>query len=270
MESEKIKLVIAEDNEEFSSILSEYLSNEKDFQIVGLARDGLEAMKYVTTYEPDILVLDIIMPHLDGIGVLERINSMNNTKIPKVIVLSAIGQDKIIQRAISLGAEYYVVKPFNLDVLSNRIRQLLPLDSSVGERTTTSSMINENYKSFSNLNNLEVEVTKIMHEMGVPVHIKGYTYIRDAIQMVVNNVELLGAVTKELYPSVAEKYNTTPSRVERAIRHAIGVASSSGQIDSMNNLFGFTINKDKGKPTNSEFIAMISDKLRLQKKAINS
>ena len=270
MLNEKIKLLIADDNKEFSRILSEYLGNENDFQIVSIASDGLEAMKYVTTYEPDVLILDIIMPHLDGIGVLERLNSMCDTKIPKVIILSAVGQDKITQRAIDLGAEYYVVKPFDLAVLANRIRELFPSDSSLSERRAPLLGFNENHKSMVNSYNLEVEVTNIMHEMGVPAHIKGYTFIRDAIQMVINDVDLLGAVTKELYPSIAIKHNTTASRVERAIRHAIGVASSRGQIDSMNNLFGNTINKNKIKPTNSEFIAMISDKLRIQNKASNS
>lgn len=265
MENEKIKLVIADDNTEFSNILNEYLDSQNDFQVVGVACDGLEALKYVMLYEPDVLVLDIIMPNLDGIGVMEAINSMTNTYIPKIIVLSAVGQDKITQRVINLGAEYYVVKPFNLEVLGNRIRQLFSSDLSMRETRISSSIKHENYKATTTSNNLEVEVTNIMHEVGIPVHIKGYIYIREAIQMVVNDVGLLSAVTKMLYPSIALKYNTTPSRVERAIRHGIEVASSRGQVDAMNNLFGHTINNNKGKPTNSEFIAMISDKLRLQK-----
>lgn len=269
MENGKIKLVIADDNKEFSSILSEYLKGQNDFDVVGIAKDGLEAVKYVTTYEPDVLVLDIIMPHLDGLGVLEKINTMTTTNIPKVIILSAVGQDKITQRAINLGAEYYVVKPFDMDVFSKRIRQLFSSSSSVGE-VRRPMMVSDSHIAFVESNNLESDITNIIHEIGVPAHIKGYLYLREAITMVVNDVELLSAVTKELYPSIAKKYNTTASRVERAIRHAIEVAWARGQVDTINKLFGYTINNGKGKPTNSEFIAMVADKLRLKNKMANS
>ncbi|MBC8062099.1 MAG: sporulation transcription factor Spo0A [Clostridiaceae bacterium] len=269
MGNEKIKVLIADDSREFSSILNEYLENQADFKVVGIARDGLEALKHVANCEPDVLILDIIMPNLDGIGVMEKINSMTNTKLPKTIVLSAVGQDKFIQRAINLGAEYYVVKPFDLDVLGNRIRQLVSLDSAVVETPMNSTMKFKNEKSLSISNNLEVKITDIMHQLGVPAHIKGYKFLREAIQMVVKDVDLLSAVTKELYPSIAIKNNTTPSRVERAIRHGIEVASSRGDVDIIYNLFGYRISGGKAKPTNSEFIAMISDKLRLQIKATN-
>ena len=271
MEDNKIKLVIADDNKEFSSILSEYLKGQNDFDVVAIAKDGLEAVKYVNTYEPDVLVLDIIMPHLDGLGVLEKINAMENENIPKVIVLSAVGQDKITQRAINLGAEYYVVKPFDMDVFSKRIRQLFTSGSSIGEYRRSSLMVNENHSNqINDSNNLESDITSIIHEIGVPAHIKGYLYLREAITMVVNDIELLSAVTKELYPAIAKKYNTTASRVERAIRHAIEVAWGRGQIETINKIFGYTINNGKGKPTNSEFIAMVADKLRLKNRMANS
>lgn len=263
MENERIKIVIADDNKEFSSILSDYLKGQNDFEIVGIAKDGLEAVKLVNNYQPDVLVLDIIMPHLDGLGVLEKINSMQNIPMPKVIVLSAVGQDKITQRAINLGAEYYVVKPFDMEIFSKRIRQLFSSGQTTGEVRRTSMILPE---TVSYSNSLEAEITNIIHEIGVPAHIKGYLYLREAIQMVVNDVELLSAVTKELYPSIAKKYNTTPSRVERAIRHAIEVAWSRGQVDTINRIFGYTIHNSKGKPTNSEFIAMVADKLRLKAK----
>ncbi|EYE87434.1 chemotaxis protein CheY [Fervidicella metallireducens AeB] len=265
MENEKIRIVIADDNKEFSSILSEYLSGQSDFEVVGVAKDGIEAVKLVSNYQPHVLVLDIIMPHLDGLGVLEKINSMTDIPMPKVIVLSAVGQDKITQRAINLGAEYYVVKPFDMEIFIKRIRQMFSSSQGVNE-VRRNTLIVQEQPTFNKSNSLEAEITSIIHEIGVPAHIKGYLYLREAIQMVVNDVELLSAVTKELYPSIAKKYNTTASRVERAIRHAIEVAWARGQVETINRIFGYTIHNDKGKPTNSEFIAMVADKLRLKQK----
>lgn len=208
------------------------------------------------------------MPHLDGLGVLEKLNSMNINPMPRIIVLSAVGQDKITQRAITLGADYYVVKPFDMDVFTKRIRQMFnnTISSDETKRTVSIMDTTEIKVNRSEPIDLESEITSIIHEIGVPAHIKGYMYLREAISMVVNDIELLSAVTKELYPSIAKKYNTTASRVERAIRHAIEVAWSRGQVDTINKLFGYTIHNDKGKPTNSEFIAMVADKLRLKNK----
>ncbi|KRQ86818.1 Stage 0 sporulation protein A [Caloramator mitchellensis] len=265
MEERKIKIVVADDNKEFTTILSEYLRTQTDFDVVGVAKDGLEAIKLVSANHPDVLVLDIIMPHLDGLGVLEKLNSMVEVPMPKVIILSAVGQDKITQRAINLGAEYYVVKPFDMDIFSKRIRQLFANSLGTSEIRRPTITIPETI-TLKSSNNLESEITNIIHEIGVPAHIKGYLYLREAIHMVVDDIELLSAVTKELYPTIAQKYNTTASRVERAIRHAIEVAWSRGQVETINRIFGYTIHNDKGKPTNSEFIAMIADKLRLKQK----
>lgn len=264
MEERKIKIVIADDNKEFCNILSDYLKKQNDFEVVGIAKDGLEALNLISQENPDVLVLDIIMPHLDGLGVLERISN-SETAMPKVIILSAVGQDKITQRAINLGADYYVVKPFELEVFANRIRQMFNSGFNVQEVRRSVSMGDDQNTNLLN-NNLESEITNIIHEIGVPAHIKGYLYLREAIFMVVNDVELLSAVTKELYPSIAKKFNTTASRVERAIRHAIEVAWSRGQVETINKIFGYTIHNSKGKPTNSEFIAMVADKLRLKQK----
>lgn len=263
MNLEKIKILIADDNRDFCSILNEYLSIQSDFEIVGIAKDGLEAVELITSKLPDIVILDIIMPHLDGLGVLERINGISLEKMPKFIILSAVGQDKITQKALNLGAEYYVVKPFDMEVFSKRIRE------SMGTIASGENRIPLNHSSIithKTTHDLEAAITNIIHEIGVPAHIKGYLYLRDSITMVINNMELLSAVTKELYPSIARKYNTTSSRVERAIRHAIEVAWGRGRIDVINSLFGYTIHNEKGKPTNSEFIAMVADKLRLEMK----
>lgn len=253
MSQTKIRVLIADDNKDFCELLVESLSEQKDIEVVGVAHNGNDVLRLAGEKKPDIMILDIIMPHLDGIGVLERLNSMGLENRPKVIMLTAFGQENITQKIVELGADYYVLKPFDLNVLIARIRQM------VNSTTPASPLMNQ-----SKIKNLDTEVTNIIHEIGVPAHIKGYLYLREAILMVVEEIELLGAVTKELYPLVAEKFGTTPSRVERAIRHAIEVAWNRGNVELINNLFGYTINLDKGKPTNSEFIAMIADKLRME------
>jgi two-component system response regulator (stage 0 sporulation protein A) len=200
------------------------------------------------------------MPHLDGLGVLEQIQQMDLDPLPKIVMLTAFGQENITQRAVELGASYYILKPFDMDVLTERIRQM------TGIATPTAPRVRATIPVPSRLGNLDANITNVIHEIGVPAHIKGYLYLREAITMVYNEVDLLGAITKTLYPRIAKKFNTTPSRVERAIRHAIEVAWSRGNMESIKNLFGYTINVTKAKPTNSEFIAMVADKLRIEHK----
>lgn len=243
-------------------------------EVVGIAKDGNEACKIITEKKPDVVLLDVIMPHLDGLGVLETINSYNLDKMPLCIMLSAVGQDKITQKAINLGAEYYVVKPFDIEVLINRIRDIKNykptptsnLDNCYTSREIKSQYIEINEMDKKNQENLEALVTNIIHEIGVPAHIKGYQYLREAIMVVVQDIDVINQITKQLYPAIAERYGTTPSRVERAIRHAIEVAWARGKNEAVENIFGYTISASKGKPTNSEFIAMIADKLRLELK----
>lgn len=266
MLAKKIQVIIADDNREFGDILCEYLNNQSDIEVVGVARDGLEALDLIAAKAPDIAILDIIMPHLDGLGVLERSNVTPMNKRPLYIILSAVGQDKITQRALALGAEYYVVKPFDMDVLVSRIRQLKDINQALVVKQPEHTYDNRPAYLVSQPKNLEIEVTSIMHEIGVPAHIKGYQYLRDAIIMVIKDLDIINSITKQLYPSIAREYNTTPSRVERAIRHAIEVAWSRGQVDTIDALFGYTVSIGKGKPTNSEFIAMVADKLRLELK----
>lgn len=268
MEDSKISVLIADDNKEFCSILNDYLLNQKDIVVTGIAKDGREALELIQQKQPDLVVLDIIIPHLDGLGVLEKLNGMDLDKMPRVIVLSAVGQDKITQQAITLGADYYVVKPFDMDIFTKRIREMFNTQDVETKRRSVSTQVVEREAAATSRGpiDLETEITSIIHEIGVPAHIKGYMYLREAITMVVNDMELLSAVTKELYPSIAKKYNTTASRVERAIRHAIEVAWGRGQVDAINKLFGYTVHNEKGKPTNSEFIAIIADKLRLKNK----
>lgn len=272
---EKITVLIADDNQEFSTTLATYLKNQEDMVVVGRAKDGNEALDMVSSLMPDVLLLDVIMPHLDGIGVLEQMNMIKLNKKPICIMLSAVGQDKVTQRAIELGAEYYIVKPFDIDLLITRIRELKNYKPSSQNNNFISREIGISKPQYIDIpnnsankeENIEALVTNVIHEVGVPAHIKGYQYLREAIIMVINDIDVINQITKCLYPQIANKFHTTPSRVERAIRHAIEVAWGRGEQKTVENIFGYTISAAKGKPTNSEFIAMISDKLRLELKS---
>jgi len=266
---EKITILIADDNQDFSKTLATYLGNEKDMEVVGIAKDGVEAVEQIKELLPDVAILDVIMPHLDGLGVLEKINNSNIVKAPICVMLSAVGQDKITQKAIALGADYYVVKPFDIELLIKRIREIKNFKPAkngnfIAREVPVRKYIEINDKKSPD--NLEALVTNVIHEIGVPAHIKGYQYLREAIMMVINDIDVLNQITKRLYPKIAARFDTTPSRVERAIRHAIEVAWGRGEQDMVENIFGYTVSAQKGKPTNSEFIAMIADKLRLELK----
>lgn len=269
---EKLNILIADDNQEFSQTLSSYINSQEDMEVIAVAKDGNEAVDMVSNTMPDIVLLDVIMPHLDGLGVLEKINMIKMDRKPISIMLSAVGQDKITQKAITMGADYYIVKPFDIEVLIRRIREIKFFKPT---QVGTNFMTREPRQKYIELpkdeekseENLEALVTNIIHEVGVPAHIKGYQYLREAIMMVVNDIDVINQITKSLYPKIAFKYNTTPSRVERAIRHAIEVAWGRGQQEAVESIFGYTISAAKGKPTNSEFIAMIADKLRLELKS---
>ena len=270
--NEKIKVLVSDDNQDFAKTLVNYLSKDEDLEVVGIARDGQDAYDQILEKKPDIALLDIIMPHLDGLGVLEKLNSTNMEKRPMCIFLSAVGQDKITQKAIELGAQYYIVKPFDISILIKRIKELKYYQPSNNRSNIISREIKAQYIDISPANeksqeNLEALVTNVIHEVGVPAHIKGYQYLREAIIMVVSDIDMINQITKQLYPEIASKYHTTPSRVERAIRHAIEVAWGRGRQDVVENIFGYTVSAAKGKPTNSEFIAMIADKLRLELKS---
>lgn len=225
MEKEKIKIIIADDNLEFVSTFVKYLEAEEDMEVLATAKDGLEAYELITNMKPDVVLLDVIMPHLDGIGVLEKLNENGN--LPVCIMLSAVGQDTITKKALMLGAEYYMVKPFEIDLLIKRIRDLKNV-SKVPANFVNKENSKNNYITMDTSkpkeDNLEAIVTNIIHEVGVPAHIKGYQYLRDGIIMVIENIDVLNQITKQLYPDLAKKHKTTPSRVERAIRHAIEVA----------------------------------------------
>ncbi|MFD2445998.1 sporulation transcription factor Spo0A [Bacillus sp. CGMCC 1.16607] len=260
----KIKVCIVDDNRELVGLLEDYLSSQEDLDVVGIAHNGQECLTMLEHTDPDVLVLDIIMPHLDGLAVLDRLRDIKKNSLPNVIMLTAFGQEDVTKKAVELGASYFILKPFDMENLASIIRQVSGQSNQV-----TRKPMNMGFRQplEQKPKNLDASITSIIHEIGVPAHIKGYLYLREAISMVYNDIELLGSITKVLYPDIAKKYNTTASRVERAIRHAIEVAWSRGNIDSISSLFGYTVSMSKAKPTNSEFIAMVADKLRLEHKA---
>lgn len=258
---QKIKVCLVDDNRELVELMEEYFESQSDIEVIGTAFNGKECISLFDEIEPDIVVLDIIMPHMDGLAVLAKLKEMDIPKHPRVIMLTAFGQEEVTTKAVDLGASYFILKPFDLDSLANQIRQVH------GSPTSDNKAVKQKNTKENHKRDLEANITHIIHEIGVPAHIKGYMYLREAITMVYNDIELLGSITKVLYPDIAKKFNTTASRVERAIRHAIEVAWSRGNIDSISSLFGYTVNVSKAKPTNSEFIAMVADRLRIEHRA---
>ncbi len=263
---EKIHVAIVDDNERMVTLLENIVNEDEEMEVVGTSSDGVAALQMIQEKAPDVVLLDLIMPKLDGLEVLQKINGeITLKKKPEFIVISAIGQENITEDAFGLGASYFIMKPFENDVLLNKVRQL--------RRTKKYKNVHNKYHGVNEAaavyvpRNLENDVTNIIHEIGVPAHIKGYQYLRDAIIMAIENREVINSITKVLYPTIAKLNSTTSSRVERAIRHAIEVAWSRGKMDTINELFGYTIHTGKGKPTNSEFIALISDKMRLEYKS---
>lgn len=252
MES-KWTVLLADSSEEFRGLLMAALAETEEFEVVASVGDGAEAARLAEEKQPDLVVMDMILPGLDGLGLLDQLSIMKE-KRPEVIVLSQFMSERIIAAAMEHGVYYYMTKPCRTESLLERMRQALtPTGSAAGRGAVEEGV------------ELSSQITSIIHEIGVPAHIKGYQYLREAILIAVEDMEVINAVTKVLYPEVARRYNTTPSRVERAIRHAIEVAWDRGDLETLQKFFGYTVSNTKGKPTNSEFIAMIADRLVLQK-----
>ena len=244
-----LKLLIVDNNKEYATELKKEFDKMEGVSVIGIASDGIEGVEYINATSPDIVVLDVVMPRLDGFGVLEK----DFSKRPEFIMLSEMCNDKIAAKALYAGAGYYLSKTLDKKDIANRVMQMVKAEEKA-------KLVN------GDKNSIENEVTEIIHEIGVPAHIKGYQYLRQAIIMTVDDIEMINSITKILYPTVAKAYNTTASRVERAIRHAIEVAWDRGDTEILNKFFGYTVSYGRGKPTNSEFIAMIADRLRLQMK----
>lgn len=247
----KVKIMVAENNDFGQACVRAFASYGYDSVLTD--KDGAQVLTKMKFEKPDVIIMDAFMLHIDALGVIKQIRDLKDGKKPMIIVLSSVDNMRFESEILNSGADYYFLKPVEADIIAQRISQLSGWSNASGNDRIG--------------NDLEVIVSEIMHRIGVPAHIKGYQYLREAIILSVNNTEMMGSVTKLLYPTVAKTFKTTSSRVERAIRHAIEVAWDRGDVDVLSSYFGYTIQSSRGKPTNSEFIAMIADKLRLQLKA---
>ena len=243
-------VLLADANEEFRGMLREIIDQTEEFTVVGSTGDGAEALQLIEQRQPDLVLMDVVLPGLDGFGVMKRMD-LQAEKAPRVILLSAFCNEQVAAEAVSLGASYFFPKPCDTQTLLDRMHTVLQQPEEEAEPAAP---------------DMKNRVTAVIHEIGVPAHIKGYQYLREAIRIAVDDMDVINAVTKVLYPEVAKRFGTTPSRVERAIRHAIEVAWDRGDLETLQKYFGYTVSNAKGKPTNSEFIAMIADRLVLEQK----
>ena len=259
---DQVNVAIADDNERMLELLEHIIASDKELSLAGKANNGEDVYRIIKTKEPDVVLLDLIMPKVDGLSVMDMVNKDKTIqKRPDFIIVTAVGQEKITEDAFRKGAAYYIMKPFRNEVLIEKIKNTRwKRHADVPVQAMEARSGGEDQKP------LETRVTDMIHEIGIPAHIKGYHYLRDAIIMAVEDMDVLNAITKILYPTVAKKHQTTASRVERAIRHAIEVAWSRGKLDVLDDLFGYTVSNGKGKPTNSEFIALVADTIRLEYK----
>jgi two-component system, response regulator, stage 0 sporulation protein A len=254
---QQLKLLIVEDNPMLAGSVKGYFDKKEKVQVVGIAENGLVGEEMVKAYQPDVILLDVIMPQSDGFSLLEKISTMDLETIPQVIALSALGNENIIRQACELGARYYMIKPFNMDILYKRVLDLFSMRNikiNPGIAPVRSKSLDE-------------KITTIFLTVGIPAHIKGYQFLREAIKLVVRKPDTINSITKQLYPGIAKIYDTSASKVERAIRHAIEVAWTRGKIENINGIFGYNIYTKNDKPTNGEFIALVSDKLIMEESA---
>ena len=258
---ETIRVAVADDNAQLREMVSQFLAKQNGLEVCGTAANGVEAIKLVQEQEPDVLICDLIMPQMDGYTVLERLAAMELNKRPCVIALTALGRDDFIARAVDLGVSYYMVKPIDLTVLAQRVFE------AAGEHTRADVLGASVVHSSENSESMEERIANLFLMVGIPAHIKGYQFLREAVRMVMENPELTGRITKELYPGIARRFGTTSSKVERAIRHAIEVAWNRGRVEALDEAFGKNVCSLEDKPTNGEFIALVSDRLRIKESA---
>ena len=254
----KLKILVADNSVAMGQVCAATLRSY-GMDAITVSKDGQEVLDSINSEVPDVVLMNAFMTRIDAIGVLNALKNMNLSKKPVVVVMSTDNSGSISSQVMDAGAAYFFPMPFDHDLLAERINQLAGINED-----KKSSFIKSTNIQYNSSQDIEIIVTKIFHHIGVPAHIKGYHYLREAIMMAINNIDIINSITKQLYPSVAKKFETTSSRVERAIRHAIEVAWDRGDVDILNSYFGYTIHNSRGKPTNSEFIAMIADRLRLQ------
>lgn len=255
----RVKILIADDNSHQLAQCMAYLKEQQDVEVIGMATDGLEAWECLENNTVDVLIMDLILPKLDGFGVLERLASRTDVSGPDIMVLSALSQESVIRRACEMGVKYYMIKPFDIETLYHRIIDLHNGRTPI-RKPTVAAEPGQRVKVSSR----DERITGVFLTIGIPAHIKGYHYLREAVKTVMDDGDVINRITKELYPAVAKRFSATPSKVERAIRHAIEVAWARGRIENINSIFGYNIYNKHDKPTNGEFIALIADKLRLE------
>ncbi len=254
----RISVLLADDNQTLLRLIADSLSRKPEIEIAGMAKDGVEALEMVRSACPDVLLLDIVMPRLDGFSTLEQLARLDLPKRPHVIMLTGLTRDDFISRAMRLGADYYMIKPFDMQMLYTRILEVARADDAPVCLSAPDAQAGVS---------VDERVTNLFLSIGIPAHIKGYGYLREAVKMVMENHDLINRITKELYPGIARRFSTTPSKVERAMRHAIEVAWSRGRLDSVNRIYGYKVFSAEDKPTNGEFIALIADKLSMRQTA---
>jgi len=255
---EDIKVLLVDDNAELRRSIRETLTAQDGVTVIGECGNGQEALEFLARAEADVILLDIIMPQMDGYTFMEELSHRTIEHMPQIIVVSALGRDDFIMRAVDLGAKYYMIKPVETNVLCARIRDVCGRGVSVSESIRLSSV--------SRVPTIDEKLAGLFLTIGIPAHIKGYQYLREAVKMVIDTPDIINRITKELYPGIGRRFNTSASKVERAIRHAIEVAWSRGRIDTLNRAFGCKVATREDKPTNGEFIAMIADKLALEQR----
>lgn len=245
----KIKIYIA-DNTDFKDKFITYIENKDNYVICGYADDGQKAFIDICALKPDIVLLECVLPNLDGFVIMEKLNQKFGTLSPKVIIVSSLSHEGFVSKAMSMGASYFICKPTNLDIVEQRIVDVMGLETKKDERPKNRA--------------LEEKISNIFITVGIPAHIKGYQFLREAIKMAIDQPEIINSITKKLYPAIAEKFETSSSKVERAIRHAIEVAWNRGKIENINSIFGLKVYTSNDKPTNGEFIALVADKMIIE------
>ena len=258
---EKLKVAIADDNSSVLRMLSEVIGTQENYSLVGQAKNGKEAIEIIRSKQPDVMLIDIVMPNFGGIEVMERVKADKLIKkIPVFVVISAVGKEEVTETAFENGAYYYIMKPFDNKTLIARLDGIAKKKNQSHNKTNIIESVSDKVTD----REIEENITLLLHDIGIPAHIKGYQYLRDSIMLSIKDKDAINSITKILYPTIAKMHKTVASRVERAIRHAIEVAWTRGNIDTINELFSYTVHRGKGKPTNSEFIALIADKIKLQ------